>query len=881
MTMLRPVIAVGLVTGGLFQMALPALALGTAAGAIIRNTATATYQDEDGNNFEAESNEVTVTVAKVAGITNEPSNFNNLGTGGTSTTPGTGAGGTLLTGQNAEFTFTVTNTGNDLANIVIPAASELTLQGLSTAGLVYEVSTDGGTTFVDATAGTTIPDVAVDGEVLVRVVGTVTATAAGAPVSVRLGNTGSNGAPNIPAADTQNQPDIGGNGDVGGEAEDVRTENAAGAAVTGNPANDQREASALAQQFLGSNPLALARIEKTNAGFVDPTPGVGPNDLADATITYNLELDVETVSPDPLFTPADLEGRNLTVTGIVDTTNLVLVSDAIPANTALNAASAVSPTTGSTAGQWTLVFTGDDPNTIDADDATWNTNDAAVGTVTRIGWVYDAEANGAIARGETVTGFAFTVTTSGITDAAFPNGTTIANIAQVFGSTDDGAAGVSGTPIFDESGDQDPSNFNGNTPGPNEDDPESNGVADPANHNTDANNDNSVVGDPGGEDNVVSVIPAGTLLNGPDGEPGADGNIFGVGPDNNHDFQNKATLPTGTNVTPDQNTLVNPDQVQFDNTLSNPDPTNPLTGVLLQPIQPSFAGGDDTDIPVGTTVRLDIFINGTPTSAQYTYDGTNFNITAGTPILIPSISPGVELDYDVTVDLPGTTPLSTDQTAGGTGDDLVGGFPIPIIAFIDGDSDGTPDPGETSNITVNQVYTGFVRLVKQSRILQGTGPAVAAGQGDFSIADKTPAPGNIIEYRIVYRNISEAQAGSGTNDTLIATNMVLTEDGTTGTATTSNNWALDLSPADGTLDTVNVPGSADDTSTGSIVNYATGNPAVVGGTIDPGVTTTGYQVNIPSVPPTGTAPISAFNVTTAPVPAGFFQFTFQRTVSSQ
>jgi hypothetical protein len=866
------------------------LSLGTAAGTTIRNTATASYEDDDGNDFETESNEVEVTVSKVAGITNVPTAFNNLGDLGNG---GAGAGGTILTGQTVEAIFTVTNTGNDISDIVIPEVDDITTTGVGTVTL--EFSTDGGATFnLVSVGGETIPDVPVDGEILVRATGVVTATAAGAPISFQLGNTGSNSDPNAPLPDTQNQPDAGlqddnVTNDAGGEDDDVRTETASG----DDPANGQREAAALAQQFLGSNPLALARIEKTNDGsLTDPNPNpAGGDDLADNLITYNLELEVVTVSPDPAFTPADLEGRDYTgqITGVADVTNLILVSDAIPANTELNA-QPTPPT------DWTVIYTDDDPATIDANDADWDTALPAGGlsAVTRIGWVYDARAvggQGAIAQGDTVTGFTFTVETTGVTDAAFPSGTTIANIAQVYGSTDDGDDNTTdGTPIFDESGDQDPSNFDGNTPGPDEDDPESDGVADPANHGTDPNDDNQGDGSPGGEDNVVSVIPAGALLNGPGGLPDASGDIFQPGtPDNDHDFQNLATLPAGTDPTPDLGTEVDPDPVVFDNTLSNPDPTNPLDDVLLQPIQPSFAGGDDGDLPDGTTVRIDIIVNGAPTFAEYTYVDVDpddaipgiFNITDGTPILIPTIDPGVELDYTVTVDLPNDTPLSTDQVdpADVNNTELIGGFPVPLIAFVDGDNDGTPDPGETSNITVDQVYTGFLRLVKQSRILQGDGPTVDAPNDDFSVDAKPAAPGNIIEYRVVYRNISETQSGSGTNLILNAQNVVITEDGTTGDATTANNWALDLSPADGILDTVNVQNSAATTSAGATINFATGAPAVFGGTIDPGETTTGYRLTVTTVAPTGAAALSEFNVPGDTVPTGFESFTFQRTVS--
>ncbi|MFZ9739681.1 MAG: beta strand repeat-containing protein [Prochlorotrichaceae cyanobacterium] len=861
-------------------MVSPVLAAGTTAGTPIRNTATATYEDPAGNPFSTESNEVLVTVAPIAGITVEPTTFNNLGD---LDDGGAGAGGLLLTGQTVEFIFTVTNTGNRQSNISLPGLTDLTLQGLTFTGLNasvqdYEFSTNGGANYNDAD-GATAENIPADGSILVRVRGVITATAAGAPISVRLGDTGSNN--NLP--DTQNQPDS----PDGSNNVEVRTENPTSDTGT-NPANGQREASALYAQSLGSNPLAFALLQKTNGGVVTVGPEV-PNSLANDTITYNLTLDVLEIAPDTTFIPADLEGRDYTAgpatfTGITDITNLILVSDAIPANTDLAAVPASQPA------NWTVVYTTDDPATVDANDAIWTTTPPAdLTTVTRIGWVYDARpaASGAIPRtNAAITGFTFTVT-------GFPvAGADIANIAQVYGSTDDGDPGVSGTPVFDESGDQDPSNFDGDTPGPNEDDPESDGVGDPANHGVD-DNTNTGDGSRGGEDNVISVVPPGTILNGPDGQPAASGNIFGIGPDNNHDFQNLAILEDSAgnppaSVAPDGNNTFDPAPVTFTNTLSNPG-TGPLLGVLLQPIDPDFAGGDNADLPTGTQATIVINYGTGNITAVYTFDGTSFNINAGSsPIEIPTINPGVTLDYTVTVDLPADTPLSTDQDTVAADGSLVGGFPVPIIAFVDDDNNGAPDGDANENVVVNQVYTGFLRLVKQSRILVGDGPPVVGTDGTFSTDGKTPAPGNIIEYRVVYRNISDPQAGSGTNVILRAQNVVITEDGTEDVANlgVGNNWALDLSPADGVLDTLHVINTASDTGGGTInytqqasITFDANGLFTSSGTIDPGNTVTGYQVTGLTVAPTGTALFSDFNVTDDPVLPGFFEFRFQRQVS--
>ncbi|MFN4816907.1 MAG: hypothetical protein ACK5K8_16355, partial [Pseudanabaena sp.] len=106
-----------------------------------------------------------------------------------------------------------------------------------------------------------------------------------------------------------------------------------------------------------------------------------------------------------------------------------------------------------------------------------------------------------------------------------------------------------------------------------------------------------------------------------------------------------------------------------------------------------------------------------------------------------------------------------------------------------------------------------------------TGAAVQGTDGTFSIGPKRPAPGNIIEYRITYKNISESISGTG-NVILNADNVVITEDGTAGT----NNWAIDNPPTNGVIDTSNVVGSAKD-SGASTITFFNGIPAVLGSDI--------------------------------------------------
>ena len=507
-------IGAALLTASLFRLSLPAFSAGTEAGQTIRNSATGTYFDGDPNDantnqYTIDSNTVEVTVSKVAGIINQPSSFNNLGQGGN-------VGTSIVTDDIVEFEFTITNVGNDVSDIYVPAMNNIDTRGLTN----LQVSIQGvdGTTF-DNGAGANPPrtigfnasgtdfvnapdvsdaiqvqNVPINGQIVVKVTGTVGATAAGAAIEVKLGDTPPNTAINAPVAETQNQDDGDAAKDpnpstsgVSAQDRDIRTIAATGTGanspkVSGAPTGGEKEASAVQRVFLGSTPLALAKIEK-----VAGNPTVTGNT---ATIPYSLELEVQANAQNPLFTPSDLEGREYTnFPTNITATNLVLIADAIPAGTTLANIISAFTENGRT---WTPVYT-QSPLTTLAADATWVTTPPALDSVTRIGWIYDADANGAIpkgtiipaSQGAAIPGFKFNVN---VADTSANNGQ-VANIAQVFGSTD----GLDDE-IFDESGDQDPSNFNGTTnvriP---ENNAQSTGVADPATHGIDVDNNNTAV----------------------------------------------------------------------------------------------------------------------------------------------------------------------------------------------------------------------------------------------------------------------------------------------------------------------------------------------------------------------------------------------------
>ena len=478
-----------------------------------------------------------------------------------------------------------------------------------------------------------------------------------------------------------------------------------------------------------------------------------------------------------------------------------------------------------------------------------------MGTVTRVGFVKETPTAGDnITAGTTVTGFAIPLAITGT-----PTTLTINSIAQLVGQT----PGAGGLPVYDESGDQNPSNYSGPvgnmTPGA----ASTNGilptdaaavlaniidgVANPITQGIDTNNNNTGTG-PGGEDNqlIISVVttPITGVLNGPVGVA----NATGPGGDNNTDFTNKSSfIPPGTNP----GSTIDPGFVTFSNTVQND--TGATATVTLAPTVPA----NKFDLPTGTRVT----ISRNSDSAVYQYSQTAaipFTLISGNPISIPNVATGATgtVNYGVEVDLPAGTKLSTDTLTDYTGD-TEWGYPVPITATI----------GNATNITIDRVYTGFLQLLKFSQILKGTGPDVIGNQGSYNstpaytnpatglvidpdptVADeaRTPYPGNIIQYEIRYKNISTSQGTETDNVILEAKNVVITEDGTLSTVPGDgkNNWAKD-NDSDGIIDTSNMASATTATIT---VGTTTSNTTATTVTTTPagdGVLVTKY-VNSPT-----------------------------------
>jgi hypothetical protein len=729
-----------LISSGMLQLAAPVLALGTDAGTQITNTATASYEDPTDPNkpLNTFSNTVKVTVAEVAGITVVADTFAVV-KGGTNTGVGAEAG------DKVNFDYIVTNVGNDATQFRIPGTATVTGAGSVDKVQYFDTATS---TWIDIpSAGEFISPSRLPGESLkVRVITSILAGAgSNTDVVVTLGNTTAPGAQNVTRDAT------------GGDVYTVDNADRVAGEVNGAPENGVREAAVSQKVTIGATPEAFATVTKVHGA---QNPGANANILTDDTLTYSLALKVAAQADVPTTSnkiAADLAATTITLDGNA-AAKKVLVSDAVPVYTTAKTLTAPAG--------WTAVYTTTATAT-NANAATWlsipGTGTLAVPAgATRVGFVAD----GPIAKGTTTPDMLVTVELTNIP----ATGGNVANIAQVFGSTD-----VNGVlkPVYDESGDNKPNNYNDNgTPAPV--DPitgtpaVSTGVVDPtAPGVTDTNNNNTGTGD-AGEPNVVAVTPPGQagILNGTSNTPGA------VGPTgNNDDFTNVSAPIPATTWVPDANgnyipTPIDPGAVPFSNTFQTA-AGSPTGNVDLLPATPA------TPLPAGTKVTIS---NGS-TSKVYEFDGAKFvdvvngvaTTTAATPLIVPNVVAGTRVNYGVEVDLPAGTPQ-------------LAGYSVPVTAFVDVNGDGLVGATEPQNQTIDRVYTGYLRLTKEAQITDANGGIIEAFT---ATPNKNAQPGQSIEYRITYKNISEVAPVNSGSVTLKAQNIKVTEDGNAA----PNNWA--------------------------------------------------------------------------------------------
>jgi hypothetical protein len=827
-----------LVSYGMLGASRPALAEGTLAGSAIKNTATGVFTDDPTcipgavgcPTNTTTSNEVVITVAEVAGITVKAQTPSNA---------------SPRQNDSLYVDFIIENTGNDPTQFFLPGVATLSnTTNFSVNGPLKIVNTDGSTIDI-APGGTTSPSIPVGDKVKVRVPILVAGTAGtGATLKVSLGNTTS-------VADAQNVDRALNGTDA---ARDIYTVDNTGTPlptgeITGAPTNGVngvREAMATSPVITVDARLqAFSTVLKAVSSYTNSgTPGT----LTDDVLTYKLALKVAppTTGVPSGLAASDLYGTQLKIDSpTAGPDSYVLVSDVVPTELELAATTPTAPTTPT--GGWTVVYSTD--TTGNALVANWKTARPTGQRITRVGFIYKTSpvapltAPTPLKNGDpTIEGFLIPMNPT----STFTGGE-IANIAQTFGQSQPGTP-IPNTPtqiVYDESGDQTSNNgldsndptapVTPSTPGgitdgkadPTKDGKDPGTGLDPKDPATTNKGDGT---DKGGEDNIfiIATMP----LNGPKDKPSA------IGPNsNNDDFTNKSVIiPEGTS--PDA--VLTDDQtkpVTFTNTVLNPSAGQQV--ITLLPTPPS----DPLALPTGTRVTIADPLNPTITATYIYTQATGFALdpasVSTTPITITIAGGGTTTgNYTVTVDLPG-------------GMKQFENFLVPITAFIDGNGDGKPVDGnnqpEPSNITIDRVYTNYLKLDKKARILINTGtpeapvyntfaPTNGSFTTDVNILDAAAQPGNIIEYQITYSNISSS--GGTDNGLLPANKLVITEDGNATIGTTSNTWAtITIDP-----DYSTVPlGTAKDSGTGVITVTPGGSPADIHKYVD----------TIPTVAPGG------------------------------
>lgn len=257
----------------------------------------------------------------------------------------------------------------------------------------------------------------------------------------------------------------------------------------------------------------------------------------------------------------------------------------------------------------------------------------------------------------------------------------------------------------------------------------------------------------------TTLTQVGSVLLGPSGAPAA------VGPtDNNDDYTNKSTNPG--NIAPGGVTTASA-QLVFTNTLQNNGNANDTYTL------------DAPTVPAGFTVEISTNGGGLYTDVS---SGGSTSLAVGF---------GTSANILVRVTVP-------------VGKSVLTAFSTTVRAT----STVTP---AANNRTIDRSYTGFIQLTKSYTVTNGTG---VGGATD-------PVPGAVINYSIVYTNISSSN-GDANCVKLTATNLVITEDGLAA----PNNWGTYTtnsgSPADagGTVVTVSATKYTD--TVASVAPGATG-----------------------------------------------------------
>jgi hypothetical protein len=251
------------------------------------------------------------------------------------------------------------------------------------------------------------------------------------------------------------------------------------------------------------------------------------------------------------------------------------------------------------------------------------------------------------------------------------------------------------------------------------------------------------------------------LFNGPKDQPEASGFAIGSNtPDNNLDFTNKST-PVKPGLLAGER--FDPDPVGFYNTVENFAQT-PIDIKVIPTISANELLPDGTKVTLKDPTKLaDPGVNFTITSGKLVPNDVNKPV-----LVLRQVPSNGKVDYVTIVDLPAGTPA-------------IVGYPIILTAFIDLNNDNLPNPTELQNQTIDRLYSGFIDLLKESRILAADKKPL----NEFSKDNKATKSGQYIEYRIKFTNVSIAAIDGSGSKPLSAKNFTITEDGTV----LPNNWA--------------------------------------------------------------------------------------------
>jgi hypothetical protein len=271
----------------------------------------------------------------------------------------------------------------------------------------------------------------------------------------------------------------------------------------------------------------------------------------------------------------------------------------------------------------------------------------------------------------------------------------------------------------------------------------------------------------------TTLTQVGSVLLGPAGAPAA------VGPTNNNDdYTNKSVAPAAIAGLSHLDTLAAATSVDFTNTVQN-------TG-----------NADDTftftapTVPAGFTVALS------------TNGGTSFTTLSGGGSTTLAVAFGASANVIVRVTAPAGTAILQS-----------GGFGVTVRA-----TSGTTNT--QSNDTRDNLYTGFLKLVKSVQVFNSTGVGAASD----------PVPGADIEYTITYSNVSTGGGGAGCVN-LVASSVVISENG----AAAPNNWAANTTQLTSPAPSDSNGGTITDGNTNGAVTAASTFLKDAAGTVNPGV----------------------------------------------